>query len=75
MRRVVLGFAVCAGMLVMGVTNASAGNYCSLDPTLKVGLPVHTSVVIKASVLRTSLDIYAYNDSRSTTFGGGVGLP
>ena len=75
MRRVVLGFAVCAGMLVMGVTNASAGNYCSLDPTVGVGLPIHTQLQVKVSVLRISTDVYAYNDSRSTTFGGGIGLP
>ena len=75
MRRVVLGFAVCAGMLVMGVTNASAGSYCSLDPTLGIGLPVHTNVVIKASVLRITTDLYVYNNSTSTTFGGGIGLP
>jgi hypothetical protein len=75
MRRVVLGFAVCAGMLVMGVTNASAGGYCSLDPTLGVGLPVHTHVIVKASVLGIVADLYVYNSSRSTTFGGGIGLP
>jgi len=75
MRRVVLGFAVCAGMLVMGVTNASAGSYCSLDPTLKVGLPVHTHVTASLSLLGTSANLYAYNSSKTTTFGGGIGLP
>jgi hypothetical protein len=75
MRRVLLGFAVCAGMLVMGVTNASAGGYCSLDPTLKVGLPIHTRVIAHVSLLGISADLYLYNSSKSTTFGGGVGLP
>ncbi len=75
MRRVFLGFAVCAGMLVMGVTNASAGGYCSLDPTLKVGLPIHTRVIAQVSLLGTSVDLYVYNSSKTTTFGGGIGLP
>ncbi len=34
MKRIVLGIALCAGMLFMGVTSASA--YCSLDPTLGI---------------------------------------
>src|SRR3989442_1149463 len=42
MKRIFLGLALCAGMLFMGVTSASA--YCSLDPTLGIGLPVHTSL-------------------------------
>ncbi len=75
MRRVLLGFAVCAGMLVMGVTNASAGGYCSLDPTLNVGAPINTSTTISASLLGTSTYVYAHNNSKSTTFGGVIGLP
>jgi len=71
MRRVFLGFAV----LAMGVTNASAGGYCSLDPTLKVGLPIHTRVTADVSLLGTSVDLYVYNSSKTTTFGGGIGLP
>jgi hypothetical protein len=63
------------GVLVMGVTNASAGSYCSLDPTLKVGLPVHTSTTISTSLLGTSTYVYAHNNSKSTTFGGVIGLP
>jgi len=75
MRRVFLGFAACAGMLVMGVTNASAGGYCSLDPTLNVGLPVYTSTTISVSLLGTSTYVYAHNNSKTTTFGGVIGLP
>jgi hypothetical protein len=74
MRRVVLGFAVCAGLLVMGVTNASAG-YCSLDPTLGIGLPVHTKLIVHVSLLGATVDVYAHNNSYTTTFGGGIGLP
>jgi len=75
MRRVFLGFAVCAGLLVMGVTNASAGGYCSLDPTLNVGAPVQTSTTIYTSVLGISTYVYAHNNSKTTTFGGVIGLP
>ena len=75
MRRLLLGFAVSAGMLAMGVTNASAGGYCSVDPTLNVGLPVNTSTTIYTSVLGISTYVYAHNNSKSTTFGGVIGLP
>jgi hypothetical protein len=72
MKRIVLGMAVCAGMLFMGGTSASA--YCSLDPTLGIGLPIHLSVNVSVSVLGRSTTIYAHNDSKTTTFGGGTGL-
>jgi len=72
MKRIVLGMALCAGMLFMGITSVSA--YCSLDPTLGIGLPVHTSLNVSVSTLGTSTTIYAHNDSTSTTFGGNTGL-
>lgn len=75
MRRVVLVFALGVGMLAMGVTNASAARYCSIDPTLGIGLPIHTSLNVSTKLLGTSSHIYVYNDSHSTTFGGVVGLP
>jgi hypothetical protein len=72
MKRIVLGMALCAGMMFMGITSASA--YCSLDPTLGIGLPVHTSLNVSVSVLGASTTIYASNTSKTTTFGGGTGL-
>ena len=68
MKRIVLGMALCAGMLFMGITSASA--YCSLDPTLGIGLPIHTSL----NVTIGSTTIYASNTSTTTTFGGWTGL-
>jgi len=68
MKRIVLGIALCAGMLFMGVTSASA--YCSLDPTLGIGLPVHTSLNVTVG----STTIYVHSDSTSTTFGVYTGL-
>jgi len=68
MKRIVLGIALCAGMLFMGVTSASA--YCSLDPTLGIGLPLHTSL----NVTIGSTTIYASNTSTTTTFGAHTGI-
>ena len=68
MKRIVLGMALCVGMLFMGITSASA--YCSLDPTLGIGLPIHTSL----NVTIGSTTIYASNTSTTTTFGGWTGL-
>jgi hypothetical protein len=75
MKRVVLSFVLCAGMLVIGVTNASAARYCNVDPTIGVGLPITTSVNVSLSLLGTSTHVYASNTSKSTTFGGVIGLP
>lgn len=74
MKRIFLGLALCAGMLFLGVTNASAA-YCHLDPTLGVGLPVNTSLNVTTSLLGTSTNLYASTTSKTTTFGGTIGLP
>lgn len=44
MKRIFLGLALCAGMLFMGATSASAAIYCSDDPTLGIGLPINYSL-------------------------------
>ncbi len=75
MKRLLLGFALSVGMLVMGVTNASASSYCSLDPTVGIGLPVHLNVTISTSLLGISTNTYLHNNSTSTTFGSVLGLP
>ena len=74
MKRLLLGFALSVGMLVMGVTNASASSYCSLDPTVGIGLPVHLNVTISTSLLGISTNTYLHNNSTSTTFGSVLGL-
>jgi hypothetical protein len=73
MKRIFLALSLCAGMLFLGVVNAAA--YCSLDPTIGVGLPIHTNVKVHVSLLGISTDLYVHNTSRTTTFGGGIGLP
>jgi hypothetical protein len=75
MKRIALGVMACAGLLVAGVTNVSAARYCSVDPTLQVGLPVHYSVDLNLAVASTSTHVYASGTSTTTTFGGGIGLP
>jgi hypothetical protein len=72
MKRIVLGMALCVGMLFVGITSASA--YCSLDPTLGIGLPIHTSLNVSVSLLGKATTVYAHNDSTSTTFGAVTGL-
>jgi hypothetical protein len=69
-KRVLMGFALAVGMLLIGVTNASASTWCTLDPTIGVGTPVRFNL----SVTILGTHIYAYGDSHSTTFGGVLGL-
>jgi hypothetical protein len=74
MRRIFVAVGVCAGMLVVGVVNVSAGGYCSLDPTLGVGTPITYSTNLTLSTGSTSTTVYASGTSGTTTFGGGLGL-
>ena len=75
MKRIFWGLALSIGMLLAGITNAFAGGYCSLDPTVGVGLPVQYRVDVKLNVVGTSTNVYASGTQQSTTFGGGLGLP
>jgi hypothetical protein len=61
MKRIFLGLALCAGMLFMGATSASAAIYCSDDPTLGIGLPINYSLNLSLS-------------AAGTTFGFGIGI-
>jgi len=74
MKRILLGLALSVGMLVIGVTNASASSYCSLDPTLGIGTPLTYSTNLTLSTSSTSTTVYASGTSSTTTFGGGLGL-
>jgi len=71
-KRVLVVLAVAVASLAGGVMNVSAGSYCSLDPTVGVGVPlVKYSVVVKVA----GSTVYASGTSSSTTFGGGVYIP
>ena len=72
MRRLVVLVVLVVGMLFAGVTNVSAGSYCSLDPTVGVGVPL---VKYSADVKVLGSTVYASGTSNSTTFGGGVYIP
>jgi len=71
-KRVLVVLAVAVASLAGGVMNVSAGSYCSLDPTVGVGVPlVKYSVVVKIA----GSTVYARGTGSSTTFGGGVYIP
>jgi len=71
-KRVLVVLAVAVASLAGGVMNVSAGSYCSLDPTVGVGIPlVKYSVVVKIA----GSTVYASGTKSSTTFGGGVYIP
>jgi hypothetical protein len=70
MKRVLVGFGIAVGMLLVGVVNASASTVCSIDPTYKVGTPINYSLDV--SVLGTH--VYASGTSKTTTFGGVIGI-
>ena len=72
MKRIVVVFLLVVGGLIGGATNVSAGTYCSLDPTVGVGVPV-LKYSLKVNVLGSN--VYASSTGTSTTFGGGVLLP
>jgi hypothetical protein len=70
MKRILAALSLAVGMLALGITSASAATICSIDPTLRMGTPLHYSVNV--SVLGTH--VYASGTSGTTTFGGVVGL-
>ncbi len=72
MKRIVVVFVLVVGGLIGGATNVSAGTYCSLDPTVGVGVPL---VKYSVDVKLLGSTVYASGTGRSTTFGGGVYIP
>jgi hypothetical protein len=67
MKRILVGLSVVVGTLVMGLTNASAGEICSDDPVLPVGTPLTYSITV--AVPGTTTVVYAYGTRKTTTFG------
>ncbi len=70
MKRILVASTLAFGMLLIGASSASAATLCTLDPTLKIGTPLHYSVNI--SILGTH--VYASGTSGTTTFGGVLGI-
>jgi len=70
MRRVLAGFGLAVGMLLIGVVNASASTVCSINPTYKIGLPLHYSLSVP--VLGTH--VYASGTRSTTTWGAVIGI-
>ena len=74
-RRILSSVVLAGGLMALGITSASAHTYCSLDPTYNVGLPVSYNLNVNVAVgSLASADLYASGTSRTTTFGGGLGL-
>jgi hypothetical protein len=74
MRRILSSLVVAGGLVFMGITTASAHTFCSLDPTVGIGLPATYSLNLTVSTFVISADVYASGTRRTTTFGGGLGL-
>jgi hypothetical protein len=74
MKRILSSLVLAGGLVLMGITTASAQVYCGLDPTIKLGLPVTYSIHLKVSTGLVSPDLYLYGTKRTTTFGGGLGI-
>ena len=74
MKRLVSGFVLAGGMLLLGIVNASASGYCSLDPTINVGTPLTYSVTLHLKTGIVSPDLYLSGTKKTTTFAAGVGI-
>ena len=74
MKRLVSSTVLAGGLMVLGIVNASAHTYCSLDPTYKIGTPLPFSVNLTVSTPVLSANVYASGTSHTTTWGGGVGI-
>ncbi len=72
MRRIVLSFALAAGMLVAATGSASAHTFCSVDPTLGIGVP---GVKVTLSVNLLGSNVYVSSNGKSTTYEAGIGTP
>jgi hypothetical protein len=72
MRRIVLSFALAAGMLVAATGSASAHTFCSVDPTLGIGVP---GVKATVSVNLLGSNVYVGTNGKTTTYEAGIGLP
>jgi hypothetical protein len=68
MRRIVLGLALGFGMLLAAATSVSAHTYCTVDPAVGVGSPVHATATVGGS------SVYVTGDSSSTDVGATVGI-
>jgi hypothetical protein len=69
MKRLVSVMALAGGLMLMGVTNASAAMWCADDPTLAIGTPLHFNLNVTLTTPLTSTNVYASGASSTTTFG------
>jgi hypothetical protein len=74
MKRLVSSVVLAGGMMLLGIVNASASGYCSLDPTINVGTPLTYSLTVHISTGILSPDLYLSGTKKTTTFAAGVGI-
>jgi hypothetical protein len=74
MKRLVSSVVLAGGMMLLGIVNASASGYCSLDPTLNVGTPLTFSLSVHLKTGIISPDLYLSGNHQTTTFAAGFGI-
>lgn len=70
MKRLLLGVALCIGMLIVGTTSASASVVCSDDPKVGASVP---GVKLSTSVSISGSNVFATSGGGSTSFGFTIG--
>jgi hypothetical protein len=74
MKRLLSSIGLAGGMMLLGIVNASASGYCSLDPTINVGTPLTYTLTVNIKTGIVSPDLYLSGTSKTTTFAAGVGI-
>jgi hypothetical protein len=74
MKRLLSSIVLAGGMVLLGIVNASASGYCSLDPTINVGTPLTYTLNLHIKTGVVSPDLYLSGTNKTTTFAAGVGI-
>ena len=74
MKRLLSSAVLAGGMMLVGIVNASASGYCSLDPTINVGTPLTYTLKVNLKTGILSPDLYLSGTDKTTTFAAGVGI-
>jgi hypothetical protein len=74
MKRLLSSVVLAGGMMLLGIVNASASGYCSLDPTINIGTPLTYSITLSIKTPLVSPDLYLSGTKKTTTFAAGLGI-
>jgi hypothetical protein len=72
MRRIVFSLVLATGMVMAATVSASAHTFCSVDPTLKLGVP---GVKLTVNLNLLGSNVYASSSGSSTTWEVSLGTP